>query len=78
MQPVGDPQLPQRAVAVELRGHHLVRELVQVRYRAAAHMVGDIELVVVHPHRIVDPERHLGQPLPVPRRPAHPAGYVIA
>ena len=77
-QPVGDPQLPQRPVAIERRGHHLVRELVEVRGRAVAHVVRDVEAVVVDPHRVVHRQGHGGQLLPVPGRAAHPAGDVIA
>jgi hypothetical protein len=75
---VGDPQLPQRAAAVELLRHHLVRQPAEVTAATAAHVVIDVEVLVVDPHRVVDGERWLGEPLTVARSAAHAASHVVA
>ncbi len=52
--------LPQRAVAVELAAHDSCDQLVQLlvgarpRQRRPVDVVGDVELLVVHPHRVGD------------------------
>ena len=66
-------QLPQRPRAVERPRHdprHLVGELLvgaRRRERHLAHVVAEVDLGLLDPVRVVEPERHLGEP-PAQRR----------
>ena len=50
-------------------GDELLQLLVGARpgQRRAAHVVGDVEVLVVDPHRVGEPARDLADPLPVAR-----------
>ena len=64
-----EPQLPQRSVAVEHLRHEALGELEQLTpapgrgQRGEPHVVGDVEALVVDPHRPAPPERHRHHPL---------------
>ena len=70
--------LPQRAVPVEQPGLDAPAELEQrrvvarTRQRRASHVVGDVEVRVVDPHRVGEIAGHGAQLLPVPRRERDP------
>jgi hypothetical protein len=75
---VGDPKLPQRAVALERPRHHRVGQLVQVAGARFVDVLGDVEGLVIDPDRVRQPERHLGEPLAIARRAREPARHVVA
>jgi len=64
-----EPELPQRAVAGEHLRHEPLGELEELTpvpgrwQRGEPHVVGDVEPVVVDPHRTAAPERHRHHPL---------------
>ena len=66
-----EPQLPQRPAAVERLGEHAAREPLQLALaagagqRRVAHVVADLEVGIVDPHRAALAERHERQPLAV-------------
>lgn len=72
-----DPDLPERLVAIELlrddaRGESLQLPLVAgARQGAVAHVVVDVEVLVVDPHQAV-PERDRREPLAVARNQVQP------
>ena len=72
-EPVDQVHLPERARAVERPrddARHLLGELLVVarrRERQLAHVEVEVEVGVVDPVRVVEPERHLGEP-PAQRR----------
>ena len=72
----GDRDLPQRAVARQRRRKDRVDDRVEIPAVRAQQVRGGIEVCVVDPHRVVHPERHARQLLPVARRPPHAAGDV--
>ena len=74
---VGDPHLPQRAVARERGGEDRVGELVEVVALGVQEVVGGVEAGIVDPHRLVQPERHRGELLPVAGRVREPPGEVV-
>jgi hypothetical protein len=78
LQAVGDADLPERAIAPELRGHAGVDQVREPRGTGLDHVTVDVEFLVVHPDRRVQAERHLRDALPVPRRAGEPARDVIA
>ena len=65
------PQLPQRPAAVERLGEHAAGETLQLalaaraRQRRVAHVVAQLEVGIVDPHRAALAERNERQPLPV-------------
>ena len=67
LQPVDDEELPQRSAAIEQRGMHARHILLQLAVgtrpgqRDVAHVVVDVHVVVVHPHRVREVERHQGE-----------------
>ena len=73
LEPLDQPRLPQRLGAVEPLREDAPGELAQLGLAArggqarVAHVVADVEVGVVDPHRAALLERHLGQPLPVAR-----------
>ena len=76
-QPVGDPELPQRAVAAQRLRQHRVGELRQVLGRGAVDVLGGVEVLGVDPQRRVQPQRVGGDALAEARRAAEPAGDVV-
>ncbi len=72
-QVVGDPQLPERAVVLQRRGHDLVDDPAEVRARRAQDVVGDVKGGVVDPDGVAEPERDRGELLAVARRAAEAA-----
>ena len=75
-QPVGDPELPQRAVAAQRLRQHRVGELRQVLGGGAVDVLGGVEVLGVDPQRRVQPERVGGDPLAEARRAGEPPGDV--
>src|SRR5215218_125413 len=73
LEPLDDVELPQRALAIERAGHDaraLVGELrvgARSRQGQLAHVVVEVELRIVGPVGVVEPERHLDEP-PAQRR----------
>jgi hypothetical protein len=63
----GDPHLPQRPVARQRRGEHLVHDVTVGHVEVA----GGIEVRVVDPHRVMHAERHVGQLLAIAVRALH-------
>ena len=67
------PQLPQRARAVERLREHPAGEALELLVaagpgeRGVAHVEGDVEVRIVDPHRAALAERDEGQPLAVAR-----------
>ena len=74
---VGEPELPQRPVARQRRGEDLVDERVEVVALRVQQVLGGVEVGVVDPHRLVQPERHRRELLPVARREREPRGEVL-
>ena len=72
-QPVGDPELPQRAVAAQRLRQHRVGELRQVLGGGAVDVLGGVEVLGVDPQRRVQPERVGGDALAEAGRAAEPA-----
>ena len=68
-----EPQLPQRPVAVEELAHQALGQREEVapaprlRELGEVHVAGDVEAVVVDPHRVPDTERHVHDPPPEAR-----------
>ena len=75
---VGDPQLPQRPLPVERHGERHVGQLANVVRGAVKHVVGDVEVLGVHPFGRVEAQRDAGQALAVARRAAQAARDVVA
>jgi len=74
---VGDPDLPQRPVTRQGRGEDRVDEDGQILTVRATQVGSGVEAGIVDPDRIMEPQRHAGEPLPVARRPAKPPGDVL-
>ena len=70
---VDEPELPQRTVSDEHLRHQALGQLEQLTsvprrgQRGEPHVVGDVEAVVVDPHRPAPPERYRHHPLAEPR-----------
>ena len=77
-QALDDVELPQRAAAVERRAGDLRGHLGQLLVPAggrrpdAADVVVEVEVGVLHPDRVVEPERHLHHPPPERRHQVEP------
>jgi hypothetical protein len=54
---VRDPDLPQRAVALQRRGQDVVDDRADVVARGAQQVARGIEVRIVDPDRVVEPER---------------------
>ena len=73
LQPLDQVDLPERAVPVELARHDPGGQLAELvhrpraRQRRAAYVVGQVEVVVVHPHRAGQPAGDGADPLAVAR-----------
>ena len=68
VQTIGDPDLPQRPPVHQRRGHRCIDRIAPSRWRRAAHMPADIEVRVVDPHGICQPERDRHKFLAIPGR----------
>jgi hypothetical protein len=72
------PQFPQRAVAIERLGEDPAAQPLELGVaawlgqRGVAHMVGEVEVRVVDPHRAALAERHEREPLAVSRHQMKP------
>jgi len=75
---IGDADLPHGAIARQLPRHAGVGKIGQPVGARPNHVPVDVEILVIHPHRCVHAQRHLGEPLPVARRSAEPALDVVA
>ncbi len=82
-QPLDEPQLPQRLVAVQRLGEQATGQPLQrgvvarARQPGVAQVVADVEVRVVDPGRAALPERHGGQALAVAGHEIEPAADVV-
>jgi hypothetical protein len=77
-QPLDEPQLPQRASAIQRLREHATGQALELpvaawpRQRRMTDVEVDVEVRIVHPHRAPLVERHEGQPLSVARHQVQP------
>ena len=70
-QPVDHPHLPQRTRSIELLRHQPAHQVLQVmlitwgRERRVPHVVGQVEVGIVDPHRMTQASRHEPDLLPI-------------
>jgi hypothetical protein len=73
LEPLDEPDLPERLVAVELLGEDPARQVLELALgarrgeRGGAHVVAEVEVRVVDPARPALPQRDEGEPLAVAR-----------
>ncbi len=83
LQPLGDPQFPQRLAAIELLRHDSPGQPLELlfpagtRQRRMAHVVVEVEALIVNPDRMVL-DRHARDPLPITGNLMQPRSDVAA
>jgi hypothetical protein len=75
---LGEPHLPQRAVALEVRGHRLVHDRGDVGALGPHHVASEVEVRVVHPRGLPGAQRKRDEPLAIARRVGEAPGDVVA
>ena len=83
VEPLDEPQLPQRAVAIKRLGEDAAGQALEValgagaRQRRVAHVIGQVEVRVVDPDGTALVEGHERQPLPVARDQMQPQADLV-